>query len=153
MKLFIVVNTSSKWKVGLLLSRKSKQREREGKPYGMIRVKREVKGRGEDKGQKTGPEMLWRPLHVNELFKYHPRSNVENERVLGKKVAWVYPGVWNTMMVLEYRIDCSKPESGGRDTSCETTTMVQTRQGTPSRMVEMKVEIKRHLEIKLTRPG
>ena len=56
MKLFIVVNTSSKWKVGLLLSRKSKQREREGKPYGMIRVKREVKGRGEDKGQKTGPE-------------------------------------------------------------------------------------------------
>ena len=56
-------------------------------------------------------------------------------------------------MVLEYGIDCSKPESGGRDTSCETTTMVQTRCGTPSRMVEMKVEIRRHLEIKLTRPG
>lgn len=35
----------------------------------------------------------------------------------------------------EYRIDCSKPESGGRDTSCETTTTVQTRRGTPSRMV------------------
>ena len=57
------------------------------------------------------------------------------------------------MVVLEYGIDCSKPESGGRDTSCETTTMVQTRCGTPSRMVEMKVEIRRHLEIKLTRPG
>ena len=57
MKLLVAANTSSKWKVRLLLSRKSKQREREGKPSGMIRVKGEVKGGGKDKGQKTGP---WR---------------------------------------------------------------------------------------------
>ena len=88
---------------------------------------------------------------MNELFKYHPRSNAENERVLGKKAARVYPGVRNAMAVLDYRIDCSKPESRDRDTSCETTMMVQTRHGTPSRMVE--AEIRRHLEIKLTRPG
>ena len=55
MKLLIVVNTSSKWKVGLWLSRKSKQGEREGKPSGMIRVKAEVKGGGEDEWQKIGP--------------------------------------------------------------------------------------------------
>ena len=47
MKVLIVIHTSSKWKVGLL-SRKSKQREREEKSSGMLRIRVEVAGGGED---------------------------------------------------------------------------------------------------------
>lgn len=56
-------------------------------------------------------------------------------------------------LVLEYRTDCSKWETRGRGTGCETTAIVLIRDGPETRTVDMKMEIRRHMGNKTDKTG